>query len=60
MAMAFHRQKQAKKKGGIAAGMGSAAVAGRGHRECGRAEITAVFRPDPANPMINKFINTTP
>lgn len=23
-------------------------------------EITAVFRPDPANPMSNKFINTTP
>lgn len=23
-------------------------------------EITAVFRPDPGNPMINKFVNTTP
>lgn len=22
--------------------------------------ITAVFRPDPANPMVNKFVNTTP
>ncbi|WP_260845936.1 hypothetical protein [Pseudomonas azotoformans] len=26
----------------------------------GRVEITADFRPDPANPMVNKFTNTTP
>ena len=26
----------------------------------GVLEVTAVFKPDPANPMVNKFVNTSP
>lgn len=28
--------------------------------DAGIVEVTAMFRPDPANPMVNKFTNTTP
>ena len=28
--------------------------------QAGNVEVTALFRPDPTNPMVNKFTNTTP
>ncbi|AIG02765.1 Uncharacterised protein [Pseudomonas fluorescens] len=38
----------------LAMGLGSVAV------QAATQDITAVFRPDPSNPMVNKFTNTTP
>jgi hypothetical protein len=56
----MYLKKRSAQKRLVASGTGALLWFGAQAVSAATQEITAVFRPDPAHPMVNKFINTTP